>query len=115
MLFVYWLEDHPKYAARMNQIHARMAVRGDSLCTSAFTVGEVLTGFHKRNALDAASQIAEAFRSPQMRSVQATKYRPLTQSIWLLPHKLASIYSSPTTTACSASRFPEFSSSPAWM
>jgi uncharacterized protein len=72
MLFVYWLEDHPKYAARMNQIHARMAVRGDSLCTSAFTVGEVLTGFHKRNALDAASQIAEAFRSPQIELLNFT-------------------------------------------
>lgn len=66
MLFVYWLEDHPQHAARMNQIHDRMADRGDALCTSVFTVGEVLTGFYKRGAMETASQIREAFRSPQI-------------------------------------------------
>jgi predicted nucleic acid-binding protein len=72
MLFVYWLEDHPKYATRMNQINTKMAVRGDTLCTSVFTVGEVLTGFHMRNATDAASLIREAFRSPQIELLSFT-------------------------------------------
>jgi hypothetical protein len=44
MLFIYWLEDHPQHAARMGRIYERMQARGDKLCTSVFTIGEVLTG-----------------------------------------------------------------------
>jgi uncharacterized protein len=66
MLFIYWLEDHPQHAARMNRIHERMEERGDKLCTSVFTVGEVLTGLYKRDALEIASQVREAFLSPQI-------------------------------------------------
>lgn len=66
MLFIYWLEDHPQHADRMNRIHELMGARGDKLCTSVFTVGEVLTGIYKRGALDIASQVWTAFRSPQI-------------------------------------------------
>ena len=72
MLFVYWLEDHPQHAARMNRIHERMEERGDKLSTSVFTVGEVLTGLYKRDALEIASQIREAFRSPQIDLISYT-------------------------------------------
>jgi predicted nucleic acid-binding protein len=64
MLFVYWIEDHPELAARMNQIRTRMEFRGDTLCSSVFTVGEVLTGFYKRGALETATQIREMLRPP---------------------------------------------------
>ena len=66
MLFVYWLEDHPEHAARMGEIHEKMAGRGDTLCTSVFTVGEVLTGPYKRGDTETAAQIREAFRSSQI-------------------------------------------------
>lgn len=66
MLFVYWLEDHPKYSSRMAEIHARMAARGDTLCTSLFTVAEVLTGPYRKGAADEAVQIRAAFESPQI-------------------------------------------------
>lgn len=66
MLFVYWLEDHLEHAARMGQIHKRMEQRRDTLCTSAFTLGEVLTGPYRKNALDTAAQIRAAFRSPEI-------------------------------------------------
>src|ERR1035437_3975607 len=64
MLFVYWLEDHPEHAARMNQIHKRMEARRDTLCTSALTLGEVLTGLYKRGAREMAARISERFRPP---------------------------------------------------
>jgi predicted nucleic acid-binding protein len=72
MLFIYWLEDHPEYADRMNRIHERMEARGDRLCTSAFTVGEVLTGLYKREALETASRVREAFLSPQIELISFT-------------------------------------------
>jgi predicted nucleic acid-binding protein len=64
MLFVYWLEGHPDHAARMSQIHKRMEERRDTLCTSALTLGEVLTGLYKRGALETATRIRERFRPP---------------------------------------------------
>ena len=64
MLFVYWLEDHPDHSARMSQIHKRMDERRDTLCSSVFTLGEVLTGFYKRGALETATRIRERFRPP---------------------------------------------------
>jgi hypothetical protein len=44
MLFIYWLEDHPQLANRVNAIRSRMEQRQDQLITSAFTFGEVLAG-----------------------------------------------------------------------
>jgi predicted nucleic acid-binding protein len=56
----------------MNLIHERMEERGDRLCTSVFTVGEVLTGLYKRKALELAAQVWEAFRSPQIELIAFT-------------------------------------------
>jgi predicted nucleic acid-binding protein len=72
MLFVYWIEDHPDHAARINQIRTHMEDRRDTLCTSAFTLGEVLTGFYKRGALEMAAQIRNAFLSPQIELIPFT-------------------------------------------
>jgi predicted nucleic acid-binding protein len=72
MLFVYWLEDHPKYSPRVAEIHTSMAKRGDILCTSVFTVGEVLAGPYRKGAADEAAQIRTAFESPQIELVPFT-------------------------------------------
>ena len=64
MLFVYWIEDHPEYAPRMNQFRERMKARGDTICTSVFTIGEVLTGIYKRGEDEIASQVRKAFHAP---------------------------------------------------
>lgn len=63
MLFVYWLEDHPVYAKRVNHILTKMGERQDRLCTSAFTAGEILVGPYKTGAKAAARQILEVFQS----------------------------------------------------
>ena len=72
MLFVYWIEDHPDHAARMNQIHKRIEERGDTLCSSVFTLGEVLTGFYKRGAQETATRIRERFRPPLVELIPFT-------------------------------------------
>jgi predicted nucleic acid-binding protein len=72
MLFVYWLEDHPEHAARMSHIHKRMEQRRDALCTSAFTLAEVLTGLYRKDALQTADQIRAAFRPPEVELIAFT-------------------------------------------
>jgi len=64
MLFVYWLEDHAEHAARVGQIHAAMDQRRDTLCTSVFTLGELLTVPYKRRAAEAMARIREAIQPP---------------------------------------------------
>jgi predicted nucleic acid-binding protein len=61
MLFIYWLENHPHYAGRVQQIRERMKDREDQLCTSAFTVGETLVGFHKRGEAESAGRVRKLF------------------------------------------------------
>jgi predicted nucleic acid-binding protein len=49
MLFIYLLEASPFFGERVQRMHEAMLRRGDILCTSVFTVGEVLTGPRKLN------------------------------------------------------------------
>jgi predicted nucleic acid-binding protein len=56
IIFIYWLEDHPQFAKRVDFIHARMQQRRDQLITGAFTFGEVLAGVYRRNAGELADE-----------------------------------------------------------
>jgi len=67
MLFIYWLEGHPQNARQVGRIHQRMAERGDQLCTSVFTVGEILTGAYKGGRTEEARRIRRFFESPAVR------------------------------------------------
>jgi predicted nucleic acid-binding protein len=64
MLFVYWIEDDPRYANLIRQLLLKMEKRRDQLCTSAFAVGEALVGPHKAGSEEAASRMLDVFRSP---------------------------------------------------
>jgi uncharacterized protein len=57
MLFVYWLEDNPRFAKRVAAIHARMQDRKDQLITSAVTLGEVLAGAYRKGSASRAEEI----------------------------------------------------------
>lgn len=63
MLFIYWIEDHPLHASRVLEIFESMERRGDSLCTSMFTVGEILIAPLKRRDAEAADQLRSFFRT----------------------------------------------------
>jgi uncharacterized protein len=56
MLFIYWLEDHPRYAKEVDAIHSRMRRRQDRLITGAFTFGEVLAGFYKKGRQEVVNE-----------------------------------------------------------
>lgn len=77
MLFIYWFEDHPQYAARVEAIHKRIEARGDVLYTSTFGVGEILVGPYKRGASDVADKISQFFRTS---GVEVVTFREETAS-----------------------------------
>jgi uncharacterized protein len=56
MLFIYWLEDHPEYARRVDAIRSRMEQRHDQLITGAFTFGEVLAGAYRKGTPELADE-----------------------------------------------------------
>ena len=63
MLFIYWLEDHPEYAGRVDAIRSRMEKRHDQLITGAFTFGEVLAGVYRKGAPQLADESRRLLRS----------------------------------------------------
>lgn len=61
MIFIYLIEGHQNYGPRVRAIYEEMARRGDRLCTSVFTLGEVLTGPRKIGAQSLVDQIRAFF------------------------------------------------------
>jgi predicted nucleic acid-binding protein len=72
MLFVYWLEQHEQYYPLVQHIVERMDQRQDRLLTSAFTVGEVLTGPKKSGHESATQRFREFFQESSMELVPFT-------------------------------------------
>lgn len=72
MLFIYWLEDQAQHARTVQAIFEKMTRRGDTLQTSAFTLGELLVGPAKQGATGVANQIREFFRSPEISLIPFT-------------------------------------------
>lgn len=61
MLFIYLIEGNPQYAPRVKAIYEAMLRRRDTLCTSVFTLGEVLTGPRKVGAHTVVDRIRQFF------------------------------------------------------
>lgn len=61
MLFIYLIEGNPEFGPRVRAIHEEMVRRGDILCTSVFTLGEVLTGPRKVGAQTVVDRIRNYF------------------------------------------------------
>ncbi len=66
MLFIYLLEANPAFGERVQTMHEAMLRRGDILCTSVFTVGEVLTGPRKLNDAAGISGLKKFFGSNEV-------------------------------------------------
>ena len=64
MLFIYWLEENPRFGKRVDAIWSRMQERNDELITGALALGEVLAGTYKRGAdKDRIQKVRLAFES----------------------------------------------------
>jgi predicted nucleic acid-binding protein len=60
------IEENPEFYPRVQHIYETMARRQDTLCTSVFTIGEVLTGPYKKGATDVVSTIRNVIRPPNV-------------------------------------------------
>lgn len=63
MLFIYILEAHPTFGPKVRNILTQIVTRGDTLSTSVFTLGEVLTGPRRRGSVSGADAVNKYFRS----------------------------------------------------
>ncbi len=79
MLFVYWLEEHPCYAPRIDYVLERMALRHDTLCTSAFAISELLVGPYKKGAWSPAEKIRDTLRPPAVEVLSRVRRRSTTR------------------------------------
>lgn len=61
MIFIYVIEKNPTYFPVVKTVHEAMKRRGDTLCTSIFTVGEVLVGPRKSGSQSGVDRIRNYF------------------------------------------------------
>lgn len=66
MLFVYWMEGHPEYARRIQELRRKMEQRRDTLYTSALALGELLVKPYKVQNSDLISAIRDYFQSAEI-------------------------------------------------
>ena len=67
MLFIYLLERNPAYFPVVKSIHEDMKRRGDTLCTSIITVGELLVAPRKLGSQSGAERILNFFAAGSVR------------------------------------------------
>lgn len=63
MMFIYLLEGEPIFTPKVERFQRQIEHRGDTLVTSVFTLGEVLTGPRKQGNTSAVSAIKTYFGS----------------------------------------------------
>jgi len=63
MVFIYLLESHPQLSPKVERILRQIESRGDTLMTSVFTIGEVLTGPRRAGVTKIADAIGAYFES----------------------------------------------------
>jgi uncharacterized protein len=73
MLFIYMLEANPTFGPKVRRILNQIVNRGDTLGTSVFTMGEVLTGPRRRGSTSGVDAVRKYFLSG------ATEILPFTE------------------------------------
>lgn len=63
MLFIYLLEGNPTFGPKVRRILNQIAGRSDTLCTSVFTLGEILTGPRRRGSYSGVDAVKKYFSS----------------------------------------------------
>jgi len=63
MLFIYVLEGNPTFGPKVRNILNRIVSRGDTLSTSVFTIGEILTGPRRRGSVSGVDAVRKYFSS----------------------------------------------------
>jgi predicted nucleic acid-binding protein len=75
MVFIYLLQEHPVHFRTVERIRGQMEARGDQLCTSLFTLGELLVEPYRAQRNEMITAIRTAFADPE---VQLLEFSPET-------------------------------------
>jgi predicted nucleic acid-binding protein len=77
-LFIYLIEEHPRYYPDLERMVLRLAERGDTICTSIFTRGEMLVGPTKTGDKMVQQAIDDYLRPPHVEvlpfTIETTKH-----------------------------------------
>lgn len=63
MLFIYMLEANPAFGPKVRTILRQIVSRGDTLSTSVFSLGEILTGPRRRGSVSGVDAVKKYFLS----------------------------------------------------
>jgi predicted nucleic acid-binding protein len=63
MLFIYILEGNPIFGPKVRNILNQIVSRGDTLSTSVFSIGEILTGPQRRGSVSGVEAVKKYFSS----------------------------------------------------
>lgn len=63
MLFIYLLEANPAFGPKVRKILHQIVSRGDTLSTSVFSMGEILTGPRRRGSVSGVDAVRNYFLS----------------------------------------------------
>jgi predicted nucleic acid-binding protein len=66
MVHAYWLESHPDFGQRVDEIYEAMLRRGDIVCSSLFALSELLVRPTKRQDARAIDMIEDYFFSDEV-------------------------------------------------
>jgi predicted nucleic acid-binding protein len=70
MVFIYLLQEHPVHFRTVERIREQMEARGDKLCTSVFTVGEILVEPYRAQRAETITAIRAAFADPEIKLLE---------------------------------------------
>jgi uncharacterized protein len=63
MLFIYMLEGNPVFGPKVRKILSQVVSRGDTLSTSVFSIGEILTGPQRKGLVSGVNAVKKYFSS----------------------------------------------------
>jgi predicted nucleic acid-binding protein len=70
MVFIYLLQEHPVHLPRVQRIREQMEARGDRLCTSLFTIGEILVEPYRARRAETITAIQAVFADPEIKLLE---------------------------------------------
>lgn len=126
MLFIYMLEANPIFGPKVRKILQQSVSREDTVCTSVFSIGEILTGPRRRGSVSGVDAVRKYFLSGAIEILPFTEktadlysiarsanhIRQATRFTLHPRQRPAWMFFSQTTTTSASCRFPESNSSP---
>ncbi len=86
MLFIYMLEANPTFGPKVRKILNKIVNRGDTLSTSVFSIGEILTGPRRLGSVSGVNAVKKYFLSGAVevlpfREAEADRYSVIRGAI----------------------------------